>query len=63
MALPAGQLRQAAGSRLPGRAGLEQGAAPSPLPAEVVQATGARYIEAYERITDRSFSDWPGASR
>ena len=35
---------------------------PPPLPAEVVTATSSRYIEAYERITDRSFSAWPGVS-
>jgi phosphoribosylaminoimidazole-succinocarboxamide synthase len=34
---------------------------PPPLPDEVVAATSARYIEAYERITGRSFADWPGA--
>jgi phosphoribosylaminoimidazole-succinocarboxamide synthase len=28
------------------------------LPDEVVEGTRARYIEAYERITERSFSDW-----
>lgn len=33
---------------------------PPPLPPEVVQATSRRYIEAYERITDRSFAAWPG---
>ena len=33
---------------------------PPPLPAEVVAATSGRYIEAYERITGRSFADWPG---
>lgn len=33
---------------------------PPPLPAEVVAATSARYIEAYERVTDRSFAEWPG---
>jgi phosphoribosylaminoimidazole-succinocarboxamide synthase len=33
---------------------------PPPLPAEVVTTTGARYVEAYERITGRSFTDWPG---
>jgi phosphoribosylaminoimidazole-succinocarboxamide synthase len=33
---------------------------PPPLPAVVVAATSARYIEAYERITGRSFADWPG---
>ena len=35
---------------------------PPPLPPEVVAATSDRYIEAYERITGRSFADWPGAS-
>jgi phosphoribosylaminoimidazole-succinocarboxamide synthase len=34
---------------------------PPPLPAEVVETTSTRYIEAYERITGRSFADWPGA--
>ena len=33
---------------------------PPPLPDEVVSATSERYIEAYERITGRSFADWPG---
>jgi phosphoribosylaminoimidazole-succinocarboxamide synthase len=33
---------------------------PPPLPPEVVATTSARYIEAYERITGRSFADWPG---
>jgi phosphoribosylaminoimidazole-succinocarboxamide synthase len=31
-----------------------------PMPDEVIQATSERYIEAYERITGRSFADWPG---
>jgi phosphoribosylaminoimidazole-succinocarboxamide synthase len=34
---------------------------PPPLPTEVIDATRARYIEAYERLTARSFSSWPGA--
>ena len=34
---------------------------PPQLPAEVVTATSRRYVEAYERITGRSFADWPGA--
>jgi phosphoribosylaminoimidazole-succinocarboxamide synthase len=34
---------------------------PPPLPDEVVAATSQRYVEAYERITGRSFADWPGA--
>jgi phosphoribosylaminoimidazole-succinocarboxamide synthase len=36
---------------------------PPRLPDPVVAATSARYIEAYERITGRSFADWPGADR
>ncbi len=35
-------------------------AAPPPLPADVVAATRARYIEAYERLTGLRFADWPG---
>jgi phosphoribosylaminoimidazole-succinocarboxamide synthase len=35
---------------------------PPPLPAEVVAATSRRYVEAYERITGRSFADWPGGA-
>lgn len=31
-----------------------------PMPPEVIAATRSRYIEAYERITGRSFADWPG---
>ena len=33
---------------------------PPPLPAEVVDATRARYIEASERISGLSFADWIG---
>jgi phosphoribosylaminoimidazole-succinocarboxamide synthase len=36
---------------------------PPPLPASVVDATSARYVDAYERITGRRFSDWPGTGR
>ena len=35
---------------------------PPPLPAEIVEATRARYIEAYERISGLKFDDWIGAS-
>jgi phosphoribosylaminoimidazole-succinocarboxamide synthase len=35
---------------------------PPPLPAEVVTATSARYVEAYERITGRDFQSWPGVA-
>lgn len=33
---------------------------PPPLPAKVVDATHARYIEAYERISGKRFDDWIG---
>ena len=32
--------------------------APPALPADVVEATRQRYVEAYERLTGRSFADW-----
>ncbi len=35
---------------------------PPALPADVVAATRARYVEAYERLTGKSFQDWPGVS-
>ena len=33
---------------------------PPPLPDDIIDATGARYIEAYERISGLSFADWIG---
>ena len=36
---------------------------PPHLPPDVVAATRARYVEAYERITGLSFAAWPGVSR
>jgi len=33
---------------------------PPPLPGEVVAATSARYVAAYERVTGRSLADWYG---
>ncbi|KAA0109243.1 phosphoribosylaminoimidazolesuccinocarboxamide synthase [Mycolicibacterium sp. P1-5] len=33
---------------------------PPPLPVDIVEATRARYIEAYERISGLSFADWIG---
>ncbi len=33
---------------------------PPPLPREIVEATRARYIEAYERISGLTFADWIG---
>ena len=34
--------------------------APPPLPPDIVDATRARYIEAYERISGLAFADWIG---
>ena len=35
---------------------------PAPeLPAEIVERTRARYVEVYERLTERSFTAWTGA--
>ena len=33
---------------------------PPPLSSGTVAATRARYVEAYERLSGRSFADWPG---
>lgn len=33
---------------------------PPPLPAEVITAMHDRYVQAYDRITDRRFADWLG---
>jgi phosphoribosylaminoimidazole-succinocarboxamide synthase len=38
------------------------GQPPPPLPADVVEQTRARYVEAYERLTGLRFSDWIGVS-
>jgi len=35
---------------------------PPPLPESVIAATSASYVEGYERITGRSFADWPGVA-
>jgi len=43
---------------LVGESGWDRTGPPPPLPAEVVLATRARYIEAYERLTGRSFADY-----
>jgi phosphoribosylaminoimidazole-succinocarboxamide synthase len=36
----------------------DSGAAPPPLPDDVVAATRERYVEAYERLTGKSFEEW-----
>jgi phosphoribosylaminoimidazole-succinocarboxamide synthase len=38
------------------------GESPPPLPLEIIDATRARYIEAYERISGLRFHDWIGPS-
>ncbi len=40
--------------------GWDKAPPPPPLPHDVVEATAARYREAYERICGRSLADWPG---
>lgn len=40
--------------------GWDKSPPPPTLPPEVVEATRARYTEAYERLSGRSFSEWPG---
>lgn len=42
--------------------GWDKSPPPPDLPSEVVKATAARYSEAYERVTGRKFSDWPGVA-
>lgn len=42
------------------RTGWNKQPPPPTLPDDVITATRARYVEAYERITGRSLSDWPG---
>ena len=40
--------------------GWDKAPPPPALPADVVDATHRRYVDAYERLTGRSFSEWPG---
>ncbi|TWS23223.1 phosphoribosylaminoimidazolesuccinocarboxamide synthase [Tsukamurella sputi] len=40
----------------------DAGTPPPALPADVVERTRARYIEAYERISGLRFADWPGGA-
>jgi phosphoribosylaminoimidazole-succinocarboxamide synthase len=40
--------------------GWDKNPPPPALPQEVVDATSARYVEAYERLTGRSMADWHG---
>jgi phosphoribosylaminoimidazole-succinocarboxamide synthase len=41
--------------------GWDKAPPPPPMPDEVIAATRRRYIEAYERLSGRSFAEWPGA--
>ena len=43
---------------LTGESGWDRTGTPPPLPADVVEATRAKYVEAYTRITGLSFDDW-----
>ncbi len=36
---------------------------PPALPPDVVATTSARYVEAYERLSGKSLTDWPGVQR
>jgi phosphoribosylaminoimidazole-succinocarboxamide synthase len=45
-----------------GATGWDKAPPPPRLPADVVNATAARYVEAYERLTGRAFRDWPGVA-
>jgi phosphoribosylaminoimidazole-succinocarboxamide synthase len=40
--------------------GWDKNPPPPPLPPEVVAATSARYVAAYERLSGMSLNDWPG---
>ncbi|HEX4904436.1 MAG TPA: phosphoribosylaminoimidazolesuccinocarboxamide synthase [Acidimicrobiales bacterium] len=42
--------------------GWDKTAPAPPMPPEVIDATRTRYIEAYEKISGRSFADWPGGA-
>jgi phosphoribosylaminoimidazole-succinocarboxamide synthase len=42
--------------------GWDKAPPPPALPSEVIAATRARYVDAYERLSGRSFADWPGAT-
>ena len=45
------------------QSGWDKSPPPPPLPPEVVSATAKRYATAYEVITGRPFSSWPGVPR
>jgi phosphoribosylaminoimidazole-succinocarboxamide synthase len=43
--------------------GWDKNPPPPALPPDIVEATRARYTSAYEKLTGRLFSEWPGAGR
>jgi phosphoribosylaminoimidazole-succinocarboxamide synthase len=43
--------------------GWDKAPPPPALPPEVVDSTRSRYVEAYHRLSGRSFADWPGVGR
>jgi len=42
--------------------GWDKTAPAPPMPPEVIDAARTRYIEAYERLSGKSFADWPGST-
>jgi phosphoribosylaminoimidazole-succinocarboxamide synthase len=42
--------------------GWDKSPPPPSLPSDVVDTTRTRYVDAYERLTAKSFADWPGAA-
>jgi phosphoribosylaminoimidazole-succinocarboxamide synthase len=44
------------------RTGWDKASEPPPIPSDVIAATRARYVTAYERISGLSFSNWWGVS-
>jgi phosphoribosylaminoimidazole-succinocarboxamide synthase len=42
--------------------GWDKSPPPPELPADVISSTSSRYVDAYERVTGKSFADWPGAN-
>lgn len=43
--------------------GWDKSPPPPTLPHDVVEATRARYVEAYEVLSGRTFADWPGVTK
>ena len=45
------------------RSGWDKSPPPPPLPPDVVESTRRRYVDGYERITGKPFSEWHGVAR